>query len=415
MLLLFFKNKFALKRSIFKFFTICLIWFLFVYIIRSLLFGLLSRYEHVDVYDYAAFDFVVNGPYIDHYNREISTQPFIQNEIKTILTGGDLKCGDEYGTTSTMNIDDNDFNSLFVIFPRRLFVSIDESLLTRQDGIFLSFSLAQNMNLKPGDIVSISGREKIVIGIYEDSVSNVIHADSITLWDEAYGEQFQNIGFRFYSKVYIKASDYDAASTYLEATYFTHSDYITNIIGNGEDAAYVKQYGDLWIEKAIEEAINDKDLNRDYQLNAFLKQKTLKAYAVNEYKVQYNLNQDITYSVISVIALFAVCILESYRHAKENQQKFAILRMMGSRRSGIWTFYFMRSFILQTMLMLLAIAYVRYMTYENIYVSGILTLQWMLYFEAVIFVAALVSSAASMRKLTDRELLSSLNEEGSVD
>ena len=75
----------------------------------------------------------------------------------------------------------------------------------------------------------------------------------------------------------------------------------------------------------------------------------------------------------------------------------------------------MRSFILQTVLMLLAIAYVRYRTYENIYVSGILTLQWMLYFEAVIFVAALVSSAASMRKLTDRELLSSLNEEGSVD
>lgn len=208
------KNKFSLKHFIFKFFAICLIWFLFIYIIYSLLFGLRSHYEHVEVYDYTSFDFVIQGPSRDYYDHEISAQPFIQSSIKVISTGGDLLHDGEYGITSTMNIDDNNFDSLFEIFPRRLFVSVDESLLARKDGIFLSFSLAQGMHIQQGDMVSISGRDKIVIGIYEDAIFNIIHEDSITLWDEAYEAQFEGEFFEFYQKVYIKTSDFNEAAAY---------------------------------------------------------------------------------------------------------------------------------------------------------------------------------------------------------
>ena len=143
--------------------------------------------------------------------------------------------------------------------------------------------------------------------------------------------------------------------------------------------------------------------------------KLLKAYAENEYAQYYTLNQDIAYSVVSILALFSVCVLESYRHAKENQQKFAILRTLGSRRGSIWAFYFMRSFILQSVLMFSAIAYVRYRTSQNVYVSNILIFRWLLFFEIVILVAALISSVVSMRKLSDKALLFSLNAEGTVD
>lgn len=412
---IFTKNRFSLKKCIFQFLAVCLICFLFVYIIRSLLFGLLARYERVEVYDHASFDFVIEGPSRDYYDHKISAQPFIQSSIKVISTGGDLLHNGEYGTTSTMNIDDDDFDSLFEIFPRRLFVSIDESLLTRKDGIFLSFSLAQGLHIQQGDMVSISGRDKIVVGIYEDAIFNIIHEDSITLWDEAYGAQFEGVFFEFYQRVYIKTSDFSEAVAYFDATYFDHSNYISNIVGNGEENAYIKKYGEQWIEKAVEEAVAHPELCEEYRLGTYRSHKILKAYAKNEYAQLYTLNQDIAYSVISIIAFFSVCILESYRHAKENQQKFAILRTMGGRRGSIWTFYFMRSFFLQTVLMLLAIAYVRYNTYERIYVPNILILRWMLFFEAVIFMAALISSVISMRKLSDKALLFSLNEEGTVD
>lgn len=415
MLFLFAKGKFSLKHFVLKFFAVCLIWFLFVYIIRSLFFGLLFRYEHVDVYDYVSFDFVVDGPYAGYYDREISTQPFVQSDLRTIGTGGDLTHNEESGTTSTMNIVADNFDGLLQVFPRRLFVSIDETLLTRRDGIFLTFGLAQTMRLKPGDIVSISGREKIVVGIYENSIFNVIHADSITLWDEDYGAQFENIGFDFYGKVYIKVSDYDAAAAYFEQMYFQHSGYISNLIGNGQEKEYIDRYGEEWIVKAIEEAATNAGLSKNYKLNAFIPRKTLKAYARNEYAQQYSLNQDIAYSVISVIALFAVCILESYKHAVVNQQKFALLRMLGARRGHMFLFYFLRSFILQTGMMLFSVWHVRFRVRHSIYISNILTAQWVLYFETVIFAAALISSVVSMRKLSDKALLFSLNAEGSVD
>lgn len=415
MLFLFAKGKFSFKYFVLKFFAVCLIWFLFVYIVRSLFFGLLSRYEHVDVYDHVSFDFVVNDPYAGYYDREISTQPFVQSELRTIGTGGDLTHNEESGTTSTMNIVADNFDGLFQLFPRSLFVSIDEALLTSRDGILLTFGLAQAMRLKPGDIVSISGREKIVAGIYEDSIFNVIHADSITLWDEDYGAQFENIGFDFYGKVYIKTSDYDTATAYFEQAYFQHLGYISDLIGNGKEKEYINQYGEEWIEKAIEEAVANTDLNKNYRQNAFISRKTLKAYARNEYAQQYSLNQDIAYSVISVIALFAVCILESYKHAVVNQQKFALLRMLGTRRGHMFLFYFLRSFILQSGLMLFGVWYVRFRVRHSRYISNILTAQWMLYFEVVIFAAALISSVVSMRKLSDKALLFSLNAEGSVD
>ncbi len=415
MLYILIKNQFSLKHCIFKFLAVCLIWFLFVYIIRSLLFGLLFRYEHVEVYDYVSFDFVIQGPSRDYYNHEISAQPFVRSSMKTILTGGDLLHNGEYGTTSTMNIDGDNFESLFEIFPRKLFVSVEESLLTRRDGIFLSFGLARALHIQQGDMVSISGRDKIVVGIYEDAIFNIIHADSITLWDEAYGAKIGGVFFEFYEKVYIKTSDYNKAAAYFDTTYFNHLDYISNIVGNGNEADYIKKYGEQWIEKAIEETASHPELRADYQSNKSMSHKLLKAYAENEYAQYYTLNQDIAYSVVSILALFSVCVLESYRHAKENQQKFAILRTLGSRRGSIWAFYFMRSFILQSVLMFSAIAYVRYRTSQNVYVSNILIFRWLLFFEIVILVAALISSVVSMRKLSDKALLFSLNAEGTVD
>lgn len=119
--------------------------------------------------------------------------------------------------------------------------------------------------------------------------------------------------------------------------------------------------------------------------------------------------------MISTLAIFSVCILESYRHAKESQQKIAILRMLGCRRGRIRIFYFTRSFFIQTVLMLLGVVYVRLLTGKRIYISTVLTLQWVLFFELVILIAAFLSTAISMKKLSDKALLSSLNEEGSVD
>ncbi len=412
---LFLKNKFSLKGFLVKFAACVIILALFIYIIYSILFGIRFKYENIDIYDHCQFDIRLDSPCKEIYNNIIGKQGFIEADLKCVNVGGDLLYKGQYGVTSSLNIDAQDFTSLFKIFPSKLFVVIEESLLARRDGVFLSFSLAQSMGIRTGELVSVTGRDKIVVGIYEDAVTNVLHFDSILLVDDTLLTQLPGVGSHFYDEVFIKVSDRETAQAYFDKSYFKHLGYIELLIGEGSDQSYRKQYGEDWILKAIQAAEGKENIVKPYRQNAFLPKAALKAYAKNDYQLHYNLNQDIAYSVISTLAIFSVCILESYRHAKESQQKIAILRMLGCRRGRIRIFYFTRSFFIQTVLMLLGVVYVRLLTGKRIYISTVLTLQWVLFFELVILIAAFLSTAISMKKLSDKALLSSLNEEGSVD
>lgn len=407
MFLLFQKNKFSVKNLMLKIVSCILIWILFVYVIDSLFYGLQTKYKDVDIYDYCDFDIEVHGPLAEYYGDVIEGQDFIENDLKFANNEGtSISFNNKDFSASILSIAEENFDDLFRMFPEKFFVELDEALLYRKDVVLMSSSVVQQLGIHTGESISISEKNKVLAGMYEDSLVTVIGANVITFEDDFTG---------CYNKVLLQVSDIGVAKTYFQDKYFRHSGYIDYLIANEFHLQYLEKYGDNWMRKAIEEAEGNDSLIGPYKSDSIRFKNAQKIQAENSHKTEYTLDEDIAYSVVSIIAVFSICILESYKHAKENQQKIAILRMMGCSRHSISTFYFVRSFVLQTFLMLCGIIYKRYVVDRTTYISNTLIAQWIICFEIVIFIATLVSTAVSMRKLSDKALLFSLNEEGSVD
>lgn len=406
------------------------VWFFFVYIIYNFLFGLMSRYNMVGVYDHVNYDVVLNDVYADYYNSCEADDKYISTELK-IRTGYENVYGDNgnVGYPTVSYIDSNSFDEFFSIISKKHFTDIDSDIVSSRDCVFISDSFARYINVKVGSTVEISGERKYVAGIYEAAIETILQSDVVTLWNGKYQDGADVSGivkgeldyFAFYQKIFLKLNDEDKGTELLETEYFNHANFFNNIISALEYNQkafneYHAEYGDQWPIKAITDIqagqpVLDIENVAKYKANYIFTKKQMHAFALQEYNAEYNVTDDTFYSGLCVVALFAVCILESYKHARANQHRVAVMRVLGYRRWSILIFYFLRSFIVQLLLMTGAIAFAKLMTNRSTNISFVLMWEWFIGFCIIIAVAALVSSLFSVYKLRDENLLKCLNEE----
>ena len=280
------------------------------------------------------------------------------------------------------------------------------------------------MGAKIGDYYKFSDKSKQIAGIYEDALRTVFKADSIMLWDGIYtnGTNKSEIEtgkvdyFDVYSYVYIQFDDYNKGVDFFKKNHLKQEFLLSDFSGTDSFQEYLNLYGKNWPQQLITETIQKTELGDptldEYKRNAFFEKKVLYALAKNDFDHLYNLDNALFYSGVCIIALFSVCILESYRHAKKNEAKVAVLRILGYNRFYIQLFYFLRSVFIQIIFMVLAITFAKVMTYKTKDISSVLITKWFFIFCIVIVISAFLSTLFSMRRLKDDKLLKKLNEEG---
>ncbi len=415
------KNKVTFKSTITKVFFYVFIWFFFVYIIISLLTGLMNKYIYVDVYNYCNFDLTIDGAYIELYKELEENNDFIGSSLKTFYTGEPIYNEmDQAGSSNIMRIDSDNFDEFFKFFPKKHFISLDEALVKQKDSALIMFDMAKLLDVDVGDYVEIAGNKYRVAGIFEPALFNVINCDMVILWDgKGKSSEIQSGKpdfFMCYTKVFIIFNDYDRGIDFLEKTYFKQSIFLNNFYMSQYHKENITRYGRDWAKLALNDLVNgtipqEEFTVSDFKENMMIKKKTLHAIAKINYEDSFNLEEDVFYSGLCVAALFSVCILESYQHAKKNQTKVAIMRILGYKRFRIFLFYFLRSFFIQSILMVCGIGFTKYMPLRHSYISSILITKWFFTFSAIIAVAAFLSSLVSMKRLRDDKLLQKLNEE----
>ncbi len=406
------KDKASFKSTIAKVFFYFFIWFFFTYIIYSLLFGLMSKYNYVDIYKYFNFDITINYAYTETYKELEEKYDFIDSSLKTFYTG------------QMLQIDSDNYDSLFRIFPKKHFISLDENILKQKDSALILYDMAKRSNVDVGDYFEIAGVKYRVAGLIDNGIANILGSATIVLWDGKYQKGAESSGiesgkldcYACYSRVFIILNDYDKGIEFFEKTHFNHDSFIVDFYMSDYHSDYFTRYGGDWAKQAIKD-LEDGTLSQEefnfpnYKKNSMKKKKTMHASAKIDYDASFNIEDDVFYSGLCVAALFSVCILESYQHAKKNQTKVAIMRILGYKRLRIFLFYFLRSFFIQIILMVCGIGFTRIMTSKSRYVSSILITKWFFIFSAVIAAAALLSSLVSMKRLRDDKLLQKLNEE----
>lgn len=419
------KNKITWKSVIGKIVFYFFIWFFFVYIIYSLLFELMAKYEFLDIYNYCNYDIVANSIYKEYYGQLEHENDFLKYSLKGYMVGGNIYDNkDHRWMTTTLKIDSHNFDILFRFISKKHFISIDSNLLNSRDCVLIQSSLAKNMGAKIGDYYKFSDKSKQIAGIYEDALRTVFKADSIMLWDGIYtnGTNKSEIEtgkvdyFDVYSYVYIQFDDYNKGVDFFKKNHLKQEFLLSDFSGTDSFQEYLNLYGKNWPQQLITETIQKTELGDptldEYKRNAFFEKKVLYALAKNDFDHLYNLDNALFYSGVCIIALFSVCILESYRHAKKNEAKVAVLRILGYNRFYIQLFYFLRSVFIQIIFMVLAITFAKVMTYKTKDISSVLITKWFFIFCIVIVISAFLSTLFSMRRLKDDKLLKKLNEEG---
>lgn len=415
------KSGFSWKRLLAKIVLYFFIFVLFLYIIYSFLFGLKAKHNALGAYPYCHYDIQLLGASVSHYQKWESEYSFVSDSLKTFSSGGVIYNGENAIAVSSMQIDSDSYDVFYKIFSKKFFIKLDDGIATLPNSIFFAFRAAKNLGVKVGDTIDFFGTEKQVAGIYEDALFQILNRDAVTLWDGKYthGKETSEIGmgwpdfFDFYSKVYVVFNDYEKGLSFFQKTYFEQSNFIQDFLQDPSHSDYVTEYGEEWVTRVLEDVSNGTLASPvdKYKKDSILLWKTVYEYAKRDYQDNYDTTSDAFYSSLCLAALFAVCILESYFHAKRNQEKVAILRLLGTRRSTIFWFYFLRTFAVEMIIMTASLLCMRLLTYANVYISPVLISSWFGGFAAVIAVAALLSALVTMRKLRDSHLLLCLNEE----
>lgn len=381
----------------------------------------MNQYNRVGIYDYVRFDAVLNDVYVESCNSNLTRNENVDALLKTFYIGGPVyRENDESFVSTTLIVDSDNFNSFFNIFPQKHFIKIDKSLLNQKNSVFISENISKSCNVHIGDLIEIQGIWHKVCGIYEQAITNVINATAVILWNGNYtnGTSVSGIKdgivdyFDIYTRVYIKFKNYDSGIKWVRDNAFDHRIFLNDVTNHENFSLYLEQKGKDWAKWAIDTALTEGTFNIDeYRIGAYDTKARMSQLAKQDYESMYNVKDDYFYAALCLIALFTVCTLESYRYAKLNMKKIAILRILGCSKVKITTTYFIRSFFIQLLLMLGAILFAITMTSKNRTFSYVLVTKWFASFVLIITISAILGAIASSYQLKDRKLLKKLNEE----
>ena len=382
------KDRITYKSLFKKVISLISVIIIFIFIINNMFLYLLDKHETVGGYKYSKYDIAIREVYRDNYNEKILKEcPYIENSLRAFYISAAINSED----TSVLMIDSNSLTDVLdTVIPRKLFIDYSSRLIKEDNSILISYSVARQSKIKVGDIVEFLGKDLKVAGIFESCVNKVVKGGAVVCWDGEVPKGMQNREynfFDFYSVVYIGLSDYDKGIKYFENNYYKQKD------------LYVKYGG-----KATPELIEK------LKIDAYSLREVSYSIELDGYNKRINFVKNSFYIALCLIALFTICIYDSYSHAKANEVKAGILRILGCKRRTLFMFYFSRSVLQQFIMVVISIVVMKNIT--SSYISNALILSWIGVFLIIILTSALLSSVFSMFRLSDSNLTIKLTEEG---
>ena len=130
-------------------------------------------------------------------------------------------------------------------------------------------------------------------------------------------------------QVFIKPNDYEKGVQYFHENHYKEMVIYTNYNG-----------------------VATPELIERYKVGAYSLRNVSYKDALDQYNRGNNTVEEIFYVTLCLIALFTICAYDSYSHAKSHEVKVGILRILGCKTYSLF-FYFIRSAIIQTLLMYL--------------------------------------------------------------
>ncbi|HOA80447.1 MAG TPA: hypothetical protein PKK61_05210 [Defluviitaleaceae bacterium] len=382
------KEKWTIKgivRTCIEYLSIILI---FVFIIYFLFYSQIYKHFAVAGYKYTTYDIVIKEVLADNYNNKtVNDCPYIDESVRVIAGLAGMEKNNKTYRVNLMLMDEDKLNAIFKITPPKLFLDYSYKLMDSRTSLAVSYELARRANLKVGDTVKVWSQEYRVAGIFDDTLINVFSSDIIMCWHSRKSEGESNDSYKFYTRVYIKLNDYEKGVQYFHENHYKEMVIYTNYNG-----------------------VATPELIERYKVGAYSLRNVSYKDALDQYNRGNNTVEEIFYVTLCLIALFTICAYDSYSHAKSNEVKVGILRILGCKKHTLFFFYFIRSAIIQTLLMVFSVLFIKKFNVSHISYALIGT--WMGTFLVVIIASALLSAICSMLRLRDDNLILKLAEGG---